>query len=307
MTDRPAVLVHPPLPLFEGQLTQYDIVHWPCDDEAKRADVTAAVGVGSIGMSNDIIAAFPNLKTIACFAVGIDGFDMDFLRARGIALSNGANINHEDVADVALGLIISVARRFSEGERVVRAGNWSVPLAVAPQKRIRGRNLGIVGLGAIGQALAVRAEACGMEISWTGPRPKPDAPWPFEPDLVKLARWADILAVCVRGDDSTVNLIDSEVIKALGGDGILINVSRGNVIDEDALIAALKSGALYGAGLDVYAEEPTPPEKWAGLANVTLTPHLGGGTREALVMGAMNVMENLRRHFAGEPLLTPVI
>jgi lactate dehydrogenase-like 2-hydroxyacid dehydrogenase len=246
------------------------------------------------------------LKTIACFAVGVDGFDLEFLRGRGVALSNGANINHEDVADVGLGLIIAVARRFSEGERVVRAGNWAVPLAVPPQKRIRGRQLGIVGLGAIGQALAVRAEACGMEIRWAGPRPKPDAGWPYEPDLIKLAKWADILAVCVRGDPSTLKLINADVIKALGGDGILVNVSRGNVVDEDALIAALKSGGLYGAGLDVFEEEPTPPEKWAGIPNVTLTPHLGGGTREALVMGAMNVMENLRRHFAGEPLLTPV-
>jgi lactate dehydrogenase-like 2-hydroxyacid dehydrogenase len=302
MTNRPAVLVHPPLPLFESQLGAYGVVHWPTD----RKDISAAVGVGSIGMSNDIIAALPKLKTIACFAVGVDGFDLEFLRGRGVALSNGANINHEDVADVGLGLIIAVARRFSEGERVVRAGNWAVPLAVPPQKRIRGRQLGIVGLGAIGQALAVRAEACGMEIRWAGPRPKPDAAWPYEPDLIKLAKWADILAVCVRGDPSTVKLINADVIKALGGDGILVNVSRGNVVDEDALIAALKSGGLYGAGLDVFEEEPTPPEKWAGIPNVTLTPHLGGGTREALVMGAMNVMENLRRHFAGEPLLTPV-
>ncbi|MEJ0060807.1 MAG: NAD(P)-dependent oxidoreductase [Terricaulis sp.] len=288
--------------MFEFQLGAYEIVHAPSD----RADISAAVGIGSIGMPNAMIAALPNLKTIACFAVGVDGFDLDFLRARGIALTNGANINHEDVADVALGLLISVARRFSEGERVVRAGTWNVPLAVAPQRRLRGLKLGIVGMGAIGQAIAVRAEACGLEIAWTGPRAKPDVAHRFEPDLLALAQWADVLAIAARGDKSTEGLIDAGVIAALGEDGILINVARGSMVDEDALIAALKTGRLAGTGLDVFAQEPTAPARWEGVPNVTLTPHLGGGTRDALIAGGANVLENLRRHFAGEPLLTPV-
>jgi hydroxypyruvate reductase len=300
--EKPAVLMHPPLPMFEPQLSAYEVVHWPTD----RADITAAVGIGSIGMPNDMIAALPNLKTIACFAVGVDGFDLDFLRGRGIALTNGANINHEDVADVALGLLICVARRFSEGERVVRSGKWNMPLAVAPQRRLRGLKLGIVGMGAIGQAIGVRAQAFGLEIAWTGPRAKPDVPHRFEPDLTALARWADVLAIAARGDKSTEGIVNAAVIAALGEDGILINVARGSLVDEDALIAALKAGKLGGAGLDVFAQEPTSPARWENVPNVTLTPHLGGGTRDALVAGAMNVLENIRRHFAGEALLTPV-
>ncbi|MEZ6023018.1 MAG: NAD(P)-dependent oxidoreductase [Hyphomonadaceae bacterium] len=159
-------------------------------------------------------------------------------------------------------------------------------------------------MGAIGQAIAHRAQAFGLEIKWFGPRAKPDVAFPHEPDLIKLADWADILAVSARGDQT--GLVNADVIKALGSDGILINISRGTVIDEDAVIAALKSGALGGAGLDVFQDEPTPVERWADVPNCTLTPHLGGGTREALYAGSQNVLENIRRFYAGEALLTPL-
>ncbi|MGE0597358.1 MAG: 2-hydroxyacid dehydrogenase [Hyphomonadaceae bacterium] len=301
--SKPPVLVHPTLGLFELQLAnQYEIVHWPTE----RADVTAAITIGHVGLSNAMIAALPGLRTIICFGVGVDGLDRAFCDARGISITHGREINHEDVADVALGLLIAVARDFTRGERVLREGRWTPPLAVPPQRRLRGRKLGVVGMGAIGQAIAQRAEAFGIDIRWHGPRPKPDVSYAYEPNLKALAEWADILAIAARGDKSTEGLISAGIIAALGGDGILINVSRGNVVDEDALIAALKSGALAGAGLDVFQEEPTPPERWRDVPNATLTPHLGGGTREALMAGAQNVMENLRRHFAGEALLTPL-
>jgi lactate dehydrogenase-like 2-hydroxyacid dehydrogenase len=161
-------------------------------------------------------------------------------------------------------------------------------------------------MGAIGQAVAKRASGFGLEIKWFGPRAKPDVDYPYEPELISLASWADIVAVCARGDKSTEKLIDARVIEALGSDGILVNMSRGSVVDEDALITALKTGTLGGAGLDVFAEEPTPADRWRDVPNTTLTPHLGGGTREALFAGSQNVMENLRRALAGEPLLTPV-
>ena len=150
------------------------------------------------------------------------------------------------------------------------------------------------------------AAAFGTEIKWYGPRAKPDVKFALEPDLLKLADWADVLIVCARGDQTTEKIINAEIIKALGGDGTLINISRGNVIDEDALIAALKSGALGSAGLDVFVEEPTPIDRWKEVPNCTLTPHLGGGTREALWEGSQNVLENLRRFHAGEELLTPL-
>lgn len=299
---KPALLVHPPLGLFEMRLVDYDVVHWPTD----RKDIKAAVTIGHVGISNAMIDALPELKCIVCFGVGVDGIDRAYAEKRGITITHGREINHEDVADVAIGLMIARLRLFTEGEKVLRDGTWTPPLAVPPQKRLRGRKLGIVGMGAIGQAIADRAKAFGIEIKWYGPRAKPDVPYAYEPDLLKLADWAEVLAVSARGDKSTEKIINADIIKALGGDGVLVNVSRGNVIDEEALIAALKSGALGGAGLDVFVEEPTPVARWAGVPNCTLTPHLGGGTREALWEGSQNVLENLRRFYAGEPLLTPL-
>jgi len=300
---KPVVLVHPPLGLFEAQLANdYEVVHWP----TARKDVVAAVTIGHVGVSNAMIDALPDLKSIICFGVGVDGIDLVYCKERGVGVAHGRNINNEDVADVAMGLIIAVARAFSLGERALREGAWSPPLAVPPQRRLRGRKLGVIGMGAIGQALAKRAEAFGMEIKWFGPRPKPELNWPYEGDLLKLAEWADVLAIAARGDKSTENLVNGAIIKALGRDGLLINVSRGSVVDEEALIAALKNGELAGAGLDVFWQEPTPPARWKDVPNTTLTPHLGGGTREALYAGSQNVRENLRRSVAGEPLLSPV-
>jgi lactate dehydrogenase-like 2-hydroxyacid dehydrogenase len=300
--SKPAVLVHPPLGLFETQLGAYDVVHWPTD----RKDIQAAVTIGSVGLSNAMIDALPALKTIICFGVGVDGLDLDHCRKRGVAIAHGPGINSEDVADTAMGLIIAVARAFTLGERLLREGQWTPPMAVPPQRRLRGRKLGIVGMGAIGQALAARAQVFGLDIKWSGPRAKPEVAFAYEPSLMALAAWADILAVCARGDKCNEKLIDARVVEALGEDGILVNVSRGSVVDEDALIAALKAGKLAGAGLDVFVEEPTPPERWRDVPNTTLTPHLGGGTREALRAGTRNVLENLRRAIAGEPLLTPL-
>ena len=169
MSSKPVVLVHPPLALFEPQLGAYDVVHWPTE----RRDVAAAVTIGSIGISNEMIDALPMLKAIVCFGVGVDGIDAQYCSQRGVAITHGRDINHEDVADVALGLIITTVRGFSEGERVLRAGRWTPPLAIGVRPRLRGRKLGIVGMGAIGQAIAARAEPFGMEIRWNGPRRKP--------------------------------------------------------------------------------------------------------------------------------------
>ena len=299
--SKPALLVHPPLSLFETQLGDYDIVHWPTE----RTDIRAAVTIGSDGLSNAMIDALPNLGLIACFGVGVDGLDLAHCAKRDVAVTHGRDINQEDVADVAIGLVIAMARDFTKGERMVREGTWKPPLSVPPQRRLRGLKLGIVGMGAIGQAIAARAQAFGMEIRWTGPRAKPDVAFAYEPDLMALAAWADALAVAARGDQS--GIISADVIKALGPDGFLVNISRGALIDEDALIAALKSGALGGAGLDVFIEEPTPPERWADVPNCTLLPHVGGRTRQSLYEGAQNVLENLRRFHAGEPLLTPLV
>lgn len=299
---KPALLVHPSLGFFETRLAgDYEVVHWPTD----RKDIRAAVTIGHVGISNEMIDALPELDCIVCFGVGVDGIDLAYAKRRGVAITHGRDINHTDVADVAIGLMIARLRLFTEGEKVLREGTWTPPLAVPPQKRLRGRKVGVVGMGAIGSAIATRAQAFGMEIKWYGPRAKPDVPHAYEPDLLKLAEWCDVLAIAARGDKSTEGLISADVIKAVGSDGVIVNISRGIVIDEDALIAALKSGALGGAGLDVFVDEPTPVARWKDVPNTTLTPHLGGGTREALFEGSQNVLENLRRFHAGEALLTP--
>ena len=197
-------------------------------------------------------------------------------------------------------------RNIAAGDRAVRDGTWKGPVTFAPPKRLSARKLGIVGLGAIGDALAIRAAACGMEIAWTGPRPK-STPWRYEPDLLALAQWCDVLAMTLRPDPGTEKMVDARVLEALGPEGVVINVSRGSVIDEDALIAALRDGRIAGAGLDVFAEEPSPPERWKDVPNTTLTPHFGGGTRESIMESAKLVLENLRRCFAGEELATRVV
>lgn len=299
--SKPPVLIYPDMPELREALGAYEVVL----PTSPRADVSAAVVAGH-HLPNEVVLAFPGLRLLACVGVGLEGIDLPFLRERGITVTNGVNINHEDVADIAMGLLIGVARRFPEGQRVLHAGEWVGALAVPPQRRLRGMKMGIVGMGAIGQAIAERAKVCGLEIAWTGPNRKPAISFPYHADLIELARWADVLAVAARGEKSTDRLIRADVIDALGPDGILINVSRGSVVDEDALIAALRDGRLWGAGLDVFMQEPTPPQRWRNVTNVMLTPHLGGGTRESLEGAALNVYENLRRHFAGEPLLTPV-
>jgi phosphoglycerate dehydrogenase-like enzyme len=189
---------------------------------------------------------------------------------------------------------------------MLRDGRWRSGKRPAARRSLGGQKIGIVGLGDIGKAMAVRAEAFGMQVSWWGPRPKPDARWPRVDSLLELAKASDILALCAQATPENEGMVSREVIEALGPEGILVNVARGSLVDEDEMIAALKDGRLGAAGLDVFVEEPTPPERWAGLDNVALTPHFAGGTRESVVNMTGQALENLRRHFAGEPLLSPV-
>jgi len=188
----------------------------------------------------------------------------------------------------------------------VRGGFWrSDEKLVTPS--LGGRRLGIVGLGAIGEAVARRAEAFGLKVAWWGPREKPQAPWPRSASLAALARDSDILILAARLSDENRGLIDAGVLDALGSHGLLINIARGGLVDEEALIAALKDGHLGMAALDVFAAEPTPPERWAEVPNLVLSPHAAGATTGALPKMLALTRENLRRFFAGEPLVNPVI
>lgn len=310
---KPKIIAYPGLGAFEALFSaHYETLKLPSGTDERAAylrehgpGVEAAVVIGSIGLPAEIMTALPDLKLISAFGVGYDGVDLKTAGQRGIAVTNCPNINHEDVADVAMGLMISCARFIAAGDRFVRDGKWVSPVSFPPPKRLGARKLGIVGLGAIGDAIARRAQAFGMEIAWHGPRPKPVA-WRYEANLLALAEWCDVLCMALRPDPGTEKMVDAAVLKALGPEGMVVNVSRGSVIDEDALIAALKAGTVGSAGLDVFETEPTSIARWADVPNTTLTPHFGGGTRESIMESAQLVLENLRRHFAGEPLKTRV-
>jgi len=224
--------------------------------------------------------------------------------ARGLQVSHAQDANGEDVADHAIGLILGHRRRIVEGDRRLRAGQWrddDKPLS----RSLGGATIGIVGLGGIGAAVARRAEAMRMQVRWWGPTPKPDAPWPRADSLVDLARASDILVVAARAHAGNVGMISAEVIEALGRQGLLVNVARGQIVDEDALIAALKDGRLGGAALDVYTSEPTSAERWVDVPNTVLTPHTAGATDIAVQRMAAMLMANLAAFFAGQPLPTP--
>lgn len=257
------------------------------------------------GCSAAQMAALPRLKAICNFGVGYDAIDLDVARQRGIAISNTPEVLDDCVADLAMGLILDSARRIAQGDRFVRAGLWGTqnfPLG----RRVSGKRLGIVGLGRIGKAVAKRACGFDLELAYHNRKPDPSSPHRYEADLLELARWADFLLLTCVGGPSTHHLIDAAVLEALGADGTLINVARGSVVDEAALVAALQAGTLGGAALDVYEDEPRVPAALWTMPNVVLLPHIGSATEETrLAMGNL-VLDNLQAFIARGELLTPV-
>ncbi len=268
-------------------------------------DVRAVVVAGEFPLDKARLEAMPGLKLIAVFTSGYDGVDVAWARGRGLEVTHALGVNHEDVADHALGLILASRRAIVAGDRQVRGGVWT-----ASQKTLtgslQGQKLGLVGLGRIGEALAARAQVMRMEIAWWGPRPKPKAVWPRRDSLMSLAEWADILVVACRADETNRGLISAEVMAALGPRGLLVNVARGQLVDEDALIAALKSGALGAAALDVFVEEPSPAARWTDIPNTVLTPHTAGATRQAVAGMFAMLKANLDAVLAGGAPVTPV-
>lgn len=306
MTTRPAVLIVQPhlAPLSAFLDGAYDVYRlWEHPPIEAEGDIRALVVAGEFPLDAALIARLPNLSLIACFTSGYDGIDVDWCRSRGLAVSHAPGVNHEDVADHALGLVLTSVRRIAEGDRQIRAGGWT-PETRTITPSLGGLRLGVVGLGHIGEAVARRAEAFRMTVAWWGPRDRP-APWPRASSLTELARDSDVLVLACRADESNRGLISREVIEALGPDGLLVNVARGQLVDEDALIAALKSGRLGAAALDVFHEEPTDPARWADAPNLVLTPHTGGATTPGVQGMLMLLLQNLQAHFAGEPLKTP--
>lgn len=261
---------------------------------APLADVRALVGGGSMMVDAALLERLPRLDIVAVHGVGHDGIDRAALAARGIALAITSDVLTADVADLAIGLWLAVERRIVANDRTVRGGGWSVPLA----RRASGRRIGIYGLGAIGRAIAARAAPFAAELFYTARSAKPDVPWRFVAGLDALADASDVLFIAAAAGPGTVGVVDAGVLAALGPAGVLVNVARGSLIDQPALIAALAAGGIAGAGLDVFADEPDVP---AGLQTdrVVLSPHQGSATIEARAAMAALVVANLDAHFAG--------
>ena len=261
---------------------------------APLADVRALVGGGSMMVDAALLERLPRLDIVAVHGVGHDGIDRAALAARGIALAITSDVLTADVADLAIGLWLAVERRIVANDRTVRGGGWSVPLA----RRASGRRIGIYGLGAIGRAIAARAAPFAAELFYTARSAKPDVPWRFVARLDALADASDVLFIAAAAGPGTVGAVDAGVLAALGPAGVLVNVARGSLIDQPALIAALAAGGIAGAGLDVFADEPDVP---AGLQTdrVVLSPHQGSATIEARAAMAALVVANLDAHFAG--------
>lgn len=307
MTDRPALLIMQrhlaPLTAFlESQWTVYRF--WEGPPVEAQAEIRAMVVAGEFALDKPLIEALPNLQLIACFTSGYDRIDVEWCRARGLPVSHAPGVNHEDVADHAIGLILAARRQIAAGDRALRAGRWTADSKMITPS-LNGQRVGIVGLGLIGEAVARRAQALRMGVKWWGPREKP-ADWPRAASLIELAKESDILVVACKADDGNVGLISRDVLEALGPQGLLVNVARGQLVDEKALIAALKDGRLGQAALDVFEDEPVDAARWADVPNTVLTPHTAGATTEAVQGMLMLLMQNLTAAFAGEPLKTPV-
>lgn len=267
--------------------------------------IRAIAATGESRIPAELMQQLPALEIIAVMGVGYDGVDVAAAQARGVAVTHTPGVLNDDVADLAMALMLSWARRVPQADRFVRAGRWPTgPMPLG--RRVSGARLGLVGMGRIGQAIAQRASAFGMRIAYTARSAKADLPYPYLPTAAALAAQSDFLLVITPGGAGTRKLIDAEVLAALGPQGCLVNVARGSVVDEAALVAALASGAIAGAALDVFENEPQVPPALRDMDNVVLTPHVGSATAETRHAMAALALANLKAHFAGNALPSPV-
>ena len=270
------------------------------------ADVTAVVTSGRTGVDAALMAALPNLGAVVNFGVGYDTTDVDAAAARGVGVSNTPDVLTDCVADTAVGLMIDTLRQFSASDRYVRAGRWPVDGNYPLTRQVSNTRVGIIGLGRIGTAIALRLSAFGCSISYHNRHRLPDSPYTYASSPAELAKGVDVLIVAAAGGDGTRGLVDRQVLDALGSEGYLINIARGSVVDQDALVAALVNGRLAGAGLDVFADEPQVPAELLGLDNVVLLPHVASGTVQTRAAMEALTLRNLDSFLATGELVTPV-
>lgn len=267
--------------------------------------IKAIAGGGESQVTRELMAQMPALEMISIFGVGYDRYDIPAARERRISVTNTPDVLTDDVADMGMTLMLALARGVPQADKYVRAGKWpNGPLPLA--RKVTGARLGIVGLGRIGGAIARRAEGFGMSIAYTSRHKKSDSNYAYYPTPAALAAEVDFLIVITPGGAGTKGLINAAVLAALGPKGYLINVARGSVVDQAALIAALQNGVIAGAALDVFEDEPNVPEALCAMTNVVLTPHIASATWQTRRAMADLAFGNLQAHFAGKPLLTPV-
>ena len=276
---------------------------------AMAPQIRAIFASGESKVTADLIAQLPALEIISVMGVGYDGIDVAAAKAHGVMVTHTPDVLNDDVADLAIALMLSAARQLPAADRYVRAGLWPqgpMPLA----RKMSGSRIGIVGMGRIGQAIAQRALAFNMTVAYTARSAKPALPWAYLPDAVSLAAVSDFLVVITPGGAGTRKLINAEVLAALGASspqkGILVNVARGSVVDEAALIEALEQGVIAGAGLDVFEAEPNVPERLRALPQVVLVPHIGSATGQTRQAMADLAFDNLQCQLSGQPVRTPV-
>lgn len=309
MTKHPLLIVGRPMGYVQSRLEAAFSVHELPSDPSGFAKLAEVRGVAMAGnhrrMDGALMDQLPSLEIIANFGVGYDSIDAAAAAKRGIIVTNTPDVLTEEVADLALGLLLSTVRELPQSDRHLRAGKWlqkPYPLTTT----LRTRKVGIVGLGRIGKAVARRLEAFGVPVSYHGRSRQADVAYRYYPSLVKMAEDVDTLVSVAPGGASTRHMINAEVLKALGPDGIVVNVGRGSVIDEQALIVALRDKVILSVGLDVFDDEPNVPAELIAMDHIVLLPHVGSGTvhtREG--MGQLQV-DNLLGWFAGKGPVTPV-
>jgi lactate dehydrogenase-like 2-hydroxyacid dehydrogenase len=302
----------PLIPALENELAERYTVHrfFEIKDKAgflagHASILRGVVTGGHIGIPADLAAALPKLEIVAINGVGFDKVDLVEAKRRGFRVANTPDVLTADVADLALGLILALSRQLPRADAHVRAGKWpSGDLGLST--RMSGRRYGIFGLGRIGQVIARRLEGFDAKISYSG-RTKRDVPYDYHPSITALAAECDVLIIAAAASAETRHVVDAAVLDALGPKGTLVNIARGSLVDENALVKALQDGRLGGAALDVFEDEPNVPAALFAMDNVVLAPHLGSATHETRRAMADLVLANLDAHFAGKPLPTPVV
>jgi hydroxypyruvate reductase len=305
--------IGPLLPALDARLAQTYDIHplWKEPDpqaflRAHGGEFVGLVSSARFGARADLFEAMPSLRVISSFGVGLDAFDLEAARARGIAVGYTADVLNDCVADTAFALLMDVARGFSAADRFVRRGDWlkgNAPMAT----KVSGKRMGILGLGRIGRVIARRASGFDMEVRYHNRRPLDDVAYGYEPTLKALAEWADFLVIASAGGPETRGLVSREILDALGPKGFLVNISRGSIVDQAALVEALVQQRIAGAGLDVFEHEPKVPEALMALDNVVLLPHVASNTHETRQAMAQRVEDNLAAFFAGRPLVASAL